>query len=90
MRLVLSGPRTQLSDGLFDAADVQTEMVVAAVVQTVGQIRVRSHFLGRRLTPAEYLDTESIVVGWGDVGELLVDVVPCRDNAEVELFDVEG
>src|SRR5262249_21831708 len=85
----LDAAATKLGDRLVYARDVETEVVVAAVLPAIAGGGVRAHLGGQRVPAAEHLDVEVVVRGRGEVGELLVGVVPLRDDTEVELLDVE-
>src|SRR5262245_40426113 len=85
----LDAAAAKLGDRLVHARDVEAEVVVAAVLQAVAEIRVWSYLDGQRVPSAEYLDVEIVVRRRRQVGKLLVGVVPLRDDAEVELADME-
>src|SRR3954470_16648373 len=51
-------------------------MVVAAIVQTIPEVGIRPDFFGCPFTSAQDLDVEIVVVRRGDIGQLLVGVVP--------------
>src|SRR5215510_1061066 len=66
--------RAQLLDGLVNTRHVQTEMVIAGVLQAVAEVAVRTDIPWAWVTAAEDLDIEMIVGRRRDVGELLIGI----------------
>src|SRR5262245_41360866 len=51
----LDAPAAKLDEGLVHVRNVETEVVVAAVLEAVAKIGVRSHLSGQRVPAAEHL-----------------------------------
>jgi hypothetical protein len=64
-------------------------MMIAAILQTVAEVRVGTHFRGKSVASAEHLDVEMIVRRWRQVGELFVGIIPFSHNTEIELANIE-
>src|SRR5262245_46710689 len=77
--------RSKRRDRGIHVGDVETEMVIAAIFQTVAEIRIRAYFSGKRFAAAEDFDVELVVGRRRQIGELLVAERPFGHDTEIEL-----
>lgn len=78
----------QLVHSGVDIGDGQAEMMVTGMLQAVAQIPVNPYRVRAQVTAGEQFDHETIVIWRREIGELLVIISPCVNDAPVELIPI--